>query len=190
MGHFIELLIETDGDKTSLLSPSVGIFTGGVAAGQLLIPGQSVGSLTTLGVVSTLIIPAGCSGRIVNERFDRVHEPVAFGTLLYQLEPIGEGISFADEAQSDDTTSELVVRASHAGRFWQRPSPADDAFVNVGDVIEDGSVIGLIEVMKTFTHIHYRAQGGLPARAKVKRLLVEDGAEAEKAMALIEVEPA
>ncbi|MFT5287520.1 MAG: acetyl-CoA carboxylase biotin carboxyl carrier protein [Planctomycetota bacterium] len=190
MGQSIELLLETDGDKTLLLSPLVGFFTEAAAAGQLLIPGQSAGSITTIGVVTTLIIPPGCSGRVVNERFDRVHEPVAFGTLLYELEPIGDGISFAIESKQDDSMADLVVRASHAGRFWQRPSPADDAFVNVGDVIEEGSVIGLIEVMKTFTHVHYRAQGGLPPRAKVIRFLVEDGAEAEKSVALIEVEPA
>ena len=190
MESALELLSETDGDATRLLAPTVGMFTGAVPTGQLLVPGQTVGSITTLGVTRSLVVPSGLSGRIVGPGFDRVHEPVAFGTRLYELEPIGAGISFESQSDSASATSELVVRATHAGRFWQRPAPTEDAFVSVGDVIEDGAVIGLIEVMKTFTHVHYRAKGGLPERAKVMRILIDDGAEAEQAVALIEVEPA
>ena len=190
MNQPIEMLVETDGEKTYLLAPTVGAFTCSLPKGLLLIPGQRAGSLTTLGVSHPVIVPPGCSGRIVSERFERVVEPVSFGARLYELEPIGEGISFGAEQAGESASADLVVTSTHAGRFWHRPSPADDAFANAGDVVEDGAVIGLIEVMKTFTHVHYRATGGLPARAKIVRFLIDDGAEAENGAPLIEVEPA
>ncbi len=190
MNEPIELLIQSEEGKNFLLAPTVGIFTCALEPGQLLVPGQSAGSLTTLGVARTVVVPAGCSGRIASERFERVYQPVGFGTRIYELEPISEGQSFETELASEAESSNLVLCSSHAGRFWHRPSPADDAFANEGDVVEDGSVIGLIEVMKTFTHVHYRATGGLPPRAKLLRFLAGDGAEIKNNAALIEVEPA
>ncbi|NOT31168.1 MAG: acetyl-CoA carboxylase, biotin carboxyl carrier protein, partial [Planctomycetes bacterium] len=74
------------------------------------------------------------------------------------------------------------------GRFWQRPAPNDPPFLRAGDALADGQTIGLIEVMKTFTHLVYRSGGELPARAKVVRLLVADGAEIESGGALFELE--
>ena len=53
-----------------------------------------------------------------------------------------------------------------------------------------GSVVGLIEVMKTFTHLHYEAGAGLPERARVVKILVTDGAEVSATDALIELEEA
>jgi biotin carboxyl carrier protein len=84
----------------------------------------------------------------------------------------------------------LFVRAPHAGRFWQRASPGEAPLVSVGDVVEAGRALGLIEVMKTFAQVHYRPTGNLPPRARVRRFLVSDGAEIDDRAALIEVEPA
>lgn len=190
MNPSLEVLVESEGEATWLLAPSVGLFTCALPKGQLVVPGQSIGSLTTLGVAHTLTVPPGCAGKIANERFERVIEPVGFGTRLYELEPIGEGLDIAAVEVAAQTGSDLVVRSTHAGRFWHRPSPADDAFAKAGDIIEDGAVVGLVEVMKTFTHVHYHATGGLPTRAKILRFLVEDGAEAENGAPLFEVEPA
>ena len=39
------------------------------------------------------------------------------------------------------------------GTFYRRPSPDQPPFKNDGDVVAIGDVIGLIEVMKTFTQV-------------------------------------
>ena len=83
------------------------------------------------------------------------------------------------------------MRSPHAGRFWHRPIPdGAAAFCRaVGSELEAGHTVGLIEVMKTFTHLRYGATGELPERAKVVRFVAEDGAEVAEGEALIEIEP-
>jgi len=49
--------------------------------------------------------------------------------------------------------------------------------------------VGLIEVMKTFTHVPYHATGGLPARARVVRWIVGESADVSEGDPLLEVEP-
>ena len=46
--------------------------------------------------------------------------------------------------------AERTVRSPLPGTFYRRPSPDADPFVNEGDAVATGDVIGLVEVMKTF----------------------------------------
>ena len=64
----------------------------------------------------------------------------------------------------------------------------DPAFVEAGDVVEAGSIVGLSEVMKTFTHLTYDAGDDLPARARIKSVLIGDGSEVNAGDALFELE--
>ena len=43
--------------------------------------------------------------------------------------------------------------------FYRKPSPEEPNYKEVGDTIEVGDVIGLIEVMKTFTQVTADAAG-------------------------------
>jgi 3-methylcrotonyl-CoA carboxylase beta subunit len=47
----------------------------------------------------------------------------------------------------------LPVRVATDGTFWRRPSPRDPNFLEVGARVEEGSTVGLIEVMKTFAPV-------------------------------------
>ncbi len=42
------------------------------------------------------------------------------------------------------------IRSPIPGIFYRRPSPEEDEFVQEGDAVEAGAVIGLVEVMKQF----------------------------------------
>ena len=42
------------------------------------------------------------------------------------------------------------IRSPIPGIFYRRPSPDDAEFVQEGDTVEAGAVIGLVEVMKQF----------------------------------------
>lgn len=42
------------------------------------------------------------------------------------------------------------IRSPIPGVFYRRPSPDEDEFVQEGDSVEAGAVIGLVEVMKQF----------------------------------------
>jgi acetyl-CoA carboxylase biotin carboxyl carrier protein len=45
------------------------------------------------------------------------------------------------------------------GTFYRRPSPDKPAYKNDGDTVAKGDVIGLIEVMKSFTEVKADAAG-------------------------------
>jgi acetyl-CoA carboxylase biotin carboxyl carrier protein len=54
---------------------------------------------------------------------------------------------------------EHVIHSPIPGIFYRRPSPDEDEFVQEGDAVESGAVIGLVEVMKQFHEIVADAAG-------------------------------
>jgi biotin carboxyl carrier protein len=183
----LELVLEESGGSVRLLSPEVGWFTEALPRGAEVSPGERAGSLLSLGRVFELRFPAGASGVVTSSPPDRARAPVSFGQVLYQL-------ASAKSAPRPEKVEEarggaLVLRSPQAGRFYHRPSPNEAAFVTAGATVEDGQPIGMIEVMKTFSHVPYRASGGLPRRAKIVRVIAADGADVKPGEALIEVEP-
>jgi acetyl-CoA carboxylase biotin carboxyl carrier protein len=59
--------------------------------------------------------------------------------------------------------SQLEITAPMPGIFYHRPSPDQAPFVEVGQVISPGDVVGLIEVMKMFQEIHSDVAGVVEA---------------------------
>jgi acetyl-CoA carboxylase biotin carboxyl carrier protein len=192
MSGEIELLLEESSGRVRLLSPEVGFFTEALSHGAEVAPGDRAGSLLSLGRAFELRVPAGAAGVITSAPPDRVRAPVGCGDVLYELAPASAAKSKGPRGDTSEATrgGALVLRSPQAGRFYHRPSPSDPTFVAVGATIEDGQPVGMIEVMKTFSHVPYRAGGGLPKRAKVARMLAADGADVKPGEPLLEVEPA
>ena len=187
--NHIDMRLETRDGRTLLVSPAVGLFTCARFPGEVLVPGQQAGALDCLGVAYTLCVPAGVTGRIVSPPPERVHEPVDYGSVLYELVPVGTGAESGDDApQGGVAEAALAVLAPYSGRFWHRSSPGDPPFVKAGDVVREGDTLGLIEVMKTFTHLYYEPGATLPKAARIKSLLVEDGGEVSADAPLIAIE--
>ena len=198
----MELLVGSRGEVTTWLSPGVGLFTAGRAEGDLLAPGASAGVLLVLGKAFELVVPRGVEGRVRTTAPARVRQPVGWGDPLYEVEarvsvapdaePGAGGARRVDPAASGGAANgadgRLLVRSPQSGRFYLRPGPGEDAFAPAGATVETGHPMGLIEVMKTFAHVRYAGEG-LPARARVVRALVEDGAEIATGDPLFEVAP-
>lgn len=184
-------VLRRDG-RTLLVSPTVGLFTCTRFPGEVLVAGQAAGAIESLGVSSTLVVPPGVSGRIVSPPPQRVHEPVGWGSELFELAPIapvgGPGDAALGTESAPAAAGNLTVRAPYSGRFWQRASPSDPPYLAPGDVISAGARLGLIEVMKTFTHLHYEPGTRLPARARAVRWLVNDGDEIASEQPLLAIE--
>jgi len=64
-----------------------------------------------------------------------------------------------------------TVQSPVPGVFYRRPSPDDPEFVQPGDEVSEGKIIGLIEVMKSFSELKASASG------KLKEFLVENEEE-------------
>ena len=184
----LQLLCDRLDGRVVLRSPGVGNLTAVPRRGRLLGEGDVAGVLETLGVTRPLLVPSGVVGRVENNPPDRVHQPVGYGDILFELSPIGASDATAPEVSDEASTSGPILRAPYSGRFWHRPSPADPSFITVGDRVESGATLGLLEVMKTFTHLTYPDDGSLPSPARITAILVEDGAEVGEGDPLIEVE--
>ena len=194
MNEPLELRAVRDGARVRLLAPDVGTFTSAYAAGALLGAGAVAGTLEQLGVRRALVLPAGVEGRVVSEPPERTRQPVGYGDVLLELDEVRATAAASPAALGTGAAvaadGRLLVRATTSGRFWHRPAPGEPAFATPGGCIRDGAPIGLLEVMKTFSHATYRATGGLPAEARVLEVLAADGADVRRGDPLLAVEPA
>jgi len=75
------------------------------------------------------------------------------------------------------------VTAPLTGVWYAAPSPGARPYVQVGDEIGAGAVVGLIEAMKLFNEIKSDVAG------KVVRVLVERGTLVKRQQPLVEIDP-
>jgi acetyl-CoA carboxylase biotin carboxyl carrier protein len=75
------------------------------------------------------------------------------------------------------------VSAPLTGVWYPAPSPGARPYVNEGDEIAAGQVIGLIEAMKLFNEIKSDAAG------RIRRVLVENGTLVKRKQPLLEIDP-
>jgi len=189
--QLVALLREHDGAAV-LCAPAVGLWRGAPAPGSLLFEGAPLGELELLGVLHELVAPAGAAGVVVP-----VHEPhlgeraLGFGDAMLRLRSLtvdGQAAAVLPGAAASADASRLVFRAPLSGRFYARASPDKPAFVQVGDEIATGHTVALLEVMKTFNRLTYGG-AGLPARARVRAVLVRDEDDVEAGAPILELEP-
>ena len=97
----------------------------------------------------------------------------------------------AVEAQSQDVAQEdtsdsnyITIKSPMIGTFYRKPSPDKELFVNVGDTIQKGDVVCIIEAMKLFNEIEAEVSG------KIVKVLVDDSTPVEYDQPLFLVEPA
>ncbi len=181
---------EEGSENVRLLAPEVGAFTNAAPEGRLVTPGTPVGCIRTLDRTVTLLVPPGVAGRVSNDRPERIHAPVGYGDVLYEIAPLDAALPEVLASGADAGVGGNVRRAPIAGRFWHRTGPGEPPLSEPGKILTEGEPYGLIEVMKTFSQVVYRADDGLPARARVVRLIAGDGVEVEEGEPLLEVEPA
>jgi acetyl-CoA carboxylase biotin carboxyl carrier protein len=81
-------------------------------------------------------------------------------------------------------TGSYSVVSPMVGTFYRAPEPGATPFVAVGDLIEPGRVIGIVEAMKLMNEITAGQAG------RVLGVLVDDGQPVEFGQALIALAPA
>lgn len=85
------------------------------------------------------------------------------------------------EAKKEENT--VSIKSPMIGTFYRQPSPDKPAFVSVGDVVEKGQVVCIIEAMKLFNEIESEVSG------KIVKVLVDDESPVEYDQPLFLVEP-
>jgi acetyl-CoA carboxylase biotin carboxyl carrier protein len=68
-----------------------------------------------------------------------------------------------------------TIKSPLPGTFYRRPNPEAEAFVNEGDAVKRGDVVGLIEIMKNFYDVTSDADGVVAGFLVENEDLVEAG---------------
>ncbi|MFA6129658.1 MAG: acetyl-CoA carboxylase biotin carboxyl carrier protein [Candidatus Omnitrophota bacterium] len=108
------------------------------------------------------------------------------GPVVFQ----GQNIPLAqDKAQNVPAPEEKIIvktveiKAPMVGTFYRAPSPESPAYVEVGQVIEPGQVICIIEAMKLMNEIKSEIKG------KILEILVDNAEPVEFGQSLFLIDP-
>lgn len=89
----------------------------------------------------------------------------------------------AEQAPAVALTNTIEVKAPMVGTFYRAPNPEAPPYVEVGQVIEPGQVICIIEAMKLMNEIKSEIKG------KISEVLAENAEPVEFGQPLFLVEP-
>jgi len=117
-----------------------------------------------------------------------------FGTSVMQpvqqaqpaILPANNIASKATEAKAVESAKKenlLTIKSPMIGTFYRQAGPGKPIFVSVGDDVEPGQVVCIIEAMKLFNEIESEVGG------KIVKVLVEDASPVEFDQPLFLVEP-
>ena len=87
-------------------------------------------------------------------------------------------------AESEQDTGLIEIKSPMIGTFYRRSSPDKDAFIEVGQQVNVGDTVCVVEAMKLFNEIESEISG------KVVKILVDDNSPVEYDKPLFLVEPA
>ncbi len=191
----LNALLETTDTAQRILSPGVGFFFMAHKTGTFLSAGAFIGRLRVLNSWYDLYLPGRCRGEVLADEERDNLIPVEYGQELFRLNPMRQSaypgkeneIDPPQDAGTAGANDGYVITAFTTGIFYIRPAPDTPPFVTVGQQVEKGKALGLIEVMKTFNHIIFhgtdKADMGI-----VKKIYVADAAEVKSGQALFLIE--
>ena len=102
-------------------------------------------------------------------------EPVIQKQVVHEANVAPEKVVQQEEIKGNQITSPIV------GTFYRKPSPDKDPFIKVGDVVQEGDVLCIIEAMKMMNEIKSDFSG------KVVSINVEDGQPVEYGQHIITI---
>ncbi|MGY5351601.1 acetyl-CoA carboxylase biotin carboxyl carrier protein [Wenyingzhuangia sp. IMCC45533] len=89
----------------------------------------------------------------------------------------------ATPAKEEENSNYVTITSPMIGTFYRKPSPDKPLFVEVGDTVQQDSVVCVIEAMKLFNEIESEVSG------KIVKVLVEDSTPVEFGQPLFLVDP-
>jgi acetyl-CoA carboxylase biotin carboxyl carrier protein len=98
--------------------------------------------------------------------------------------PVAEKSKPAEALAPPIAENLITIKSPMIGTFYRSSAPDKPVFVNVGDEIDNGKVVCIIEAMKLFNEIESEVKG------KIVKVLVDDASPVEYDQPLFLVEPA
>jgi len=121
--------------------------------------------------------PAQIIGQPLMQPVQALQQPVAQAPAAAAPKP-------ESKPQSAKQDNLVTIKSPMIGTFYRQAGPDKPIFVSVGDEIEVGQVVCIIEAMKLFNEIESEVAG------KIVKVLVEDASPVEFDQPLFLVEPA
>jgi len=119
-----------------------------------------------------------------------VMQPVVFPQTMVQPathQHIPAPVAEAPTQGESDTAEALnlvTITSPIIGTLYRKPAPDKPNFIEVGDMVQKGKVVCIIEAMKLFNEIESEVSG------KIVKVLVDDATPVEFGQPLFLVEPA
>ena len=107
------------------------------------------------------------------------------GPIIVEKERVSEAGKISDSAlvQEQLAIKSVEIKAPMVGTFYRAPSPEAAAYVEVGQTIEPGQVICVIEAMKLMNEIKSEIRG------KIIEIIVDNAEPVEFGQSLFLIEP-
>ncbi|MBK8955041.1 MAG: acetyl-CoA carboxylase biotin carboxyl carrier protein [Saprospiraceae bacterium] len=108
-----------------------------------------------------------------------IHAPVAHAASR----PAESSSPVAKEGSPADDKKYLEIKSPMVGTFYRSPGPDKAPFIKVGDQVDAGTTVCIIEAMKLFNEIESEVKG------TIVKIVVEDATPVEYDQVLFLVEP-
>jgi len=130
----------------------------------------------------TLNVRVSRRGEIVTTQVSSA--PAAPAAAAPPAAPVAAAVSPAEAAEpvEDPASHPGAVTSPMVGTVYMQAEPGAPSFVSVGQQVEEGDTLLIIEAMKTMNHIP------APRAGTVRRILIEDGAAVEYGAPLMIIE--
>ncbi len=92
-------------------------------------------------------------------------------------------ITVETKENKEDNSKYVTIKSPIIGTFYRKPSPDKPVFAEVGDSIQAGDTVCVIEAMKLFNEIESEVSG------KIVKILVDDSSPVEFDQPLFLVDP-
>lgn len=130
----------------------------------------------------------------IKQKEEKVHQVIASTPVsaapniqhvpAHTSSPEAPVASSNEPAKETPASNTVTIKSPMIGTFYRKAGPDKPNFVNVGDEINPGKVICIIEAMKLFNEIESEVKG------KIVKVLVDDASPVEYDQPLFLVEPA
>ena len=114
-------------------------------------------------------------------RISRDNNAQIYAELPIQKQFANNAIAVSQEEMLQEEVKGNIVTSPIVGTFYRKPSPDKDPFIKIGDVVEEGDILCIIEAMKMMNEIKSEYSG------KVVSINVEDGQPVEYGQHIITI---